>query len=200
MEQFLIGIDEAGRGPLAGPVAVGLVLVQKGFNIRRAFPGVADSKKLSPQRREEIYARLVCAKKKGLVFFTVQFSSAATIDRIGISKAIARALNRGISAIIQDRPPYLCNILLDGSLLAPTTFRQKTIIRGDATEPIISLASIVAKVERDRLMQKLAKRYPGYGLDVHKGYGTKLHYKKLQQHGLSEIHRKSFIHGLAKRV
>ena len=202
MKRLLIGVDEAGRGPLAGPVAVGMVAVPIGYNIKKKFPGVADSKKLSPKKREVLFALLEAAAKRGEASFTVQFASAAYIDKAGITKAIARALTRGLDHLTKvsplykgltfvDRLPHM-RVLLDGSLKAPKEYTQKTIIRGDATEPIISLASSAAKVVRDRHMVRLAKKFPRYGFDVHKGYGTKMHGQAIERFGWCPEHRRSF--------
>ncbi|MCX6790235.1 MAG: ribonuclease HII [Candidatus Kaiserbacteria bacterium] len=188
----VIGIDEAGRGPLAGPVSVGVVMAPEGFDIAKEFPGVNDSKKLSEKKREEIYEKLVARAALGDIHFTVEFESADTIDSEGIVPAVNRALVRGLNRLAPD--PSLVRIQLDGSLHAPKEYEQETIIHGDSLIPIISLASIAAKVERDHLMVELAKEYPEYGLETHKGYGTKMHYEALQKHGLSAIHRHSFIH------
>jgi ribonuclease HII len=187
---FLMGIDEAGRGPLAGPVAVGLVMVRSGFNIKKHFPGVADSKQLSEKKREEIYALLCARKKAGDVLFCVRFASNTHIDEHGITRAVRHSIYKGVRTLAPS--PKGVRIMLDGLLHAPEEYKQKTIVHGDVTEPIISLASIAAKVERDRLMKKLAKKYPNYGLEVHKGYGTKKHREAIRRFGLSGIHRKSF--------
>lgn len=214
--RFLLGIDEAGRGPLAGPVSVGIVAVPEGFDVAKEFLGVKDSKKLSEKNREKIYERLVMLAGRGdpsttdslrssgygaSVRFTVEFESADTIDREGIAVAVRRAVSRGVNALAkwgsQTSPSILksdFHILLDGSLKAPVEYAQETIINGDELIPLISLASIAAKVERDRLMCRLAGEYPQYGFEVHKGYGTKMHYEMLRKHGLSAIHRRSFIH------
>lgn len=190
--KFILGVDEAGRGPLAGPVSVGVVAVPEGFDVAAEFPGVNDSKKLSEKKREEIYERLVARAIGGDVRFVVEFEGAETIDREGIVPAVRRALDRGVRTLAPD--PTGVHIQLDGALRAPSEYVQETIIHGDALVPIISLASIAAKVERDRLMVTLAKEYPEYGFEGHKGYGTKLHYEMLQKHGLSVIHRRSFTH------
>lgn len=190
--KFTLGVDEAGRGPLAGPVSVGVVMASEGFDIATEFPGVNDSKKLSEKKREEIYEKLVARAALGDIHFTVEFESADTIDSEGIVPAVNRALVRGLNKLAPD--PSLVRIQLDGSLHAPKEYEQETIIHGDSLIPIISLASIAAKVERDHLMVALAKEYPGYGLETHKGYGTKAHYEALEKHGLSAIHRRSFIH------
>ncbi|MFI5260704.1 MAG: ribonuclease HII [Candidatus Paceibacteria bacterium] len=190
--RFLIGVDEAGRGPLAGPVAVGVVAVPEGFDVAKEFPGVNDSKKLTEKKREELYAALLERVASGEVRFTVEFESAEVIDTEGIVPAVGKALARGVHALAPDAS--LVRIQLDGALRAPEQYEQETIINGDALIPIISLASIAAKVERDRLLVELAKEYPAYGFEAHKGYGTKLHYEMLEKYGLCAIHRRSFIH------
>jgi ribonuclease HII len=202
--RFILGVDEAGRGPLAGPVSVGVVAVPEGFVVEKEFPGVADSKKLSEKKREEIYERLLILAGRGDpsetepmshgagVRFTVEFESAETIDREGIAVAVRRAVSRGVNALAPDAA--LVRVQLDGSLRAPVEYAQETIINGDEFVPLISLASIAAKVKRDRLMVALARDYPQYGFETHKGYGTKMHYEMLEKHGLCVIHRRSFIH------
>jgi ribonuclease HII len=190
--RFLLGVDEAGRGPLAGPVSVGVVKAPEGFDVAKEFPGVADSKKLSEKRREALYAILETRALMGDIAFAVEFESAATIDTEGIAVAVRRALNRAVLGLAPDAA--LVHVQLDGSLKAPPEYSQETIIGGDALVPLISLASIAAKVERDRLMCKLAGDFPVYGFEVHKGYGTRAHYDALGEYGLCAIHRRSFIH------
>lgn len=190
--RFLLGVDEAGRGPLAGPVAVGVVAVPEGFDVAKEFPGVADSKKLSEKNRERIFTMLETRVAKGDARFTVEFESAETIDEEGIAVAVRRALWRGVNVLAPDSA--LVHIQLDGALRAPPEYSQETIVNGDELIPIISLASIAAKVMRDRLVVELSAQYPQYGFEKHKGYGTKLHYDMLKKHGLCVIHRRSFIH------
>ena len=203
----MLGVDEAGRGPLAGPVAVGVVAVPEEFDVALEFPGVADSKKLSEKKRETLFTMLETRVVRGDARFIVEFESAETIDREGIASAVRRALSRGVNALVKecesqtlpefqksDFPIPDFHILLDGSLKAPPEYSQETIINGDELVPLISLASIAAKVSRDRLMVKLAPEYPHYGFEKHKGYGTKGHYEALKKHGLCDIHRRSFIH------
>lgn len=190
--QFTLGVDEAGRGPLAGPVSVGAVMVTEGFDVAKEFPGVADSKKLSEKKREALYEMLTARVARGDARFAVEFESAAVIDAEGIATAVRRALARGVATLAPDAS--FVNIQLDGALRAPAEYSQETIIHGDALIPIISLASIAAKVERDRLMCTLAEEYPQYGFEIHKGYGTRAHYDALGEHGLCAIHRRSFIH------
>lgn len=191
---FLIGIDEAGRGPLAGPVAVGAVAVPEDFDWAQ-IPGVRDSKKMTPFQRERVYTRLRALRRSGALRYAVCFASARTIDRIGIVVAVAQALSQALNKL--DVSPEESNVRLDGSLKAPVIWKkQKTIIRGDVTEPVISLASIAAKVERDRHMARIAKKYPKYGLETHKGYGTAAHMAAVRKYGLSPEHRTSFCKGL----
>jgi ribonuclease HII len=190
--RFLLGVDEAGRGPLAGPVSVGVVAVPEGFDVAQEFPGVADSKKLSEKNREKLFGMLEERVKKGDANFTVELESAETIDNEGITVAVRRALWRGVNALAPDATQV--RIQLDGALKAPPEYSQETIINGDELIPLISLASIAAKVLRDRLMVDFAETYPEYGFEKHKGYGTKMHYEMLLKHGLCVIHRRSFIH------
>ncbi|MDP2652235.1 MAG: ribonuclease HII [bacterium] len=190
--RFMLGVDEAGRGPLAGPVAVGVVAVPEGFDVAREFPGVADSKKLSEKRREKLFEMLAKRAEQGEVRFTVEFESAEAIDVEGIAVVVRRAVSRGVNALAPDAA--LVRVQLDGALRAPSEYAQETIINGDELVPLISLASIVAKVTRDRLMVELSKKYPEYNFEKHKGYGTKEHYEALQKYGLCVIHRRSFIH------
>ena len=190
MYHTLIGVDEAGRGPLAGPVAVGVVAVPHGFDLLGEIPGIADSKELSEKKREAVYERTQHFVASGVVRYIVQFTSAQTIDEIGIVPSVIRAVHEGVRTLA---PSSLgVRILLDGLLHAPEGYDQKTIIHGDGLEPIIGLASILAKVERDHLMMEAAKQYPGYGFEKHKGYGTATHLAAIRELGFSDIHRKSF--------
>lgn len=205
--KFTIGIDEAGRGPLAGPVAVGVFAIRSKA-VLKMFKGVRDSKKLTPLARDGFFLQIKAAKKAGHVYFAVSYSSPGFIDKKGIVPAIRSALERSLKKLekefihrsdlgkgfVQDRISYNCRVLLDGSLKAPLRYlNQKTIIGGDDIEPVISLASICAKVLRDRKMTRLAKKHPKYGFEIHKGYGTKSHYKAIKKHGLSKEHRRSFL-------
>ena len=191
--QFIIGIDEAGRGPLAGPVAVGAVMSKNWqHSVLGVLPKLKDSKKLSEKQREVWFEFLKQEKKKGNLNFAVSLVSEKIIDRQGIVAAIKIGIKNCLKKL--KAKPLIVSVLLDGSLKAPPEFtNQKTIIRGDESEPIISLASIVAKVTRDKHMARVAKKYPGYGFEVHKGYGTKKHYKALKKLGISVIHRRSYL-------
>lgn len=189
--RYLIGIDEAGRGPLAGPVSVGAVLVPRDFDWT-LVAGAKDSKQMTPKSREILYSNLVSLRENGKLNFAVTFSSSSMIDQYGIVPSIKSALARALSKI-REATPLGCEVLLDGGLRAPQEFtQQRTIIRGDMTEPVISLASIAAKVERDRLMTRLATKYPTYAFETHKGYGTAAHCALIRTNGLSAIHRRTF--------
>ncbi|HVW71568.1 MAG TPA: ribonuclease HII [Candidatus Paceibacterota bacterium] len=192
--KFVLGIDEAGRGPLAGPVAVGFVMVPKGFDVAKEFPGVDDSKKLSEGKREALFEMLTRRAERGDVQFCVRYGSHAMIDARGMTRVVRAAIGRGVRTLAPESAGV--HIYLDGLLHAPVQYSQETVIHGDALIPIISLASIAAKVSRDRLMHRYEKQFPGYGFAVHKGYGTKLHYQILEKYGPSEIHRRSYLSSL----
>jgi len=192
--RYIIGIDEAGRGPLAGAVSVGVVKIPARFSWSE-WQGVRDSKKLTPLARETWFERMVEAQRNGVLSYAVAFSSSARIDRFGIVSAVRDSIRRGLLKVNAD--PLESLVLLDGLLRAPPHYPfQKTIIRGDDLEPIISLASIAAKVARDRQMVRLANKYPQYGFEQHKGYGTRRHYEKIKKEGLCDIHRRSFLSSL----
>lgn len=189
---FVLGVDEAGRGPLAGPVSVGAALVAEGFDVALEFPGVADSKQLSEKKREKLYGMLEVRAALGDVRFAVEFEDAAAIDARGIATVIHDAIARCVRALAPDAADV--EVLLDGSLKAPADYRQRTIIGGDSSVPLISLASIAAKVRRDRLMTAFSETFPEYGFERHKGYGTKAHYAALAELGASPVHRRTFLH------
>lgn len=192
--KWLVGIDEVGRGPLAGPVCVGVCVASanKKDTVWKIIRKARDSKKLSEKQREGWYKVAGDLKKQGKIFFHVSFVSNKIIDQKGLSYSLGWAIDNSLKKL--KIKPLQSKILLDGGLKAPKKFKnQKTIIKGDDKEPIISLASIVAKVTRDRYMKKLAKIYPNYGLEIHKGYGTKRHLKNIEKYGISKIHRKSFL-------
>jgi ribonuclease HII len=190
----VIGIDEVGRGPLAGPVAVCAFTFQvAGFAhlVRKTGLPLRDSKKLSRAQREEWFAHIESWQRGGLCDFKITMISAKEIDKIGISHAIKKALAQSLAYLA---PLSSAQILLDGGLRAPEHFKkQKTIIKGDEKEPMIALASIAAKVTRDRYMLRQAKTYPVYGFEQHMGYGTRVHREAIVRHGPSPLHRKSFL-------
>ncbi len=188
--RFVLGVDEAGRGPLAGPVAVGVIAVEEGFDILAAFPGVNDSKKLSEKKREALFETLVELSGAGLVRVAVTLKSAKEIDGRGIAVAIRMATEEGIRKLMPE--PSEGKVWLDGSLKAPDEYEQETVIGGDGVVPAIMLASIAAKVSRDRHMVRLAEKYPKYDFAKHKGYGTAAHIRAIKELGLSDLHRRSF--------
>ena len=187
----IVGIDEVGRGPIAGPVTVCTCVVPNNFDFEK-FEGIKDSKKLSPKKRQEWFAKISDLKSCGELDFTFSSVSAKEIDEIGIAPAIKKALNKSLEKLALN--PLLTTVKLDGSLKAPKEFIfQETIIKGDEKIPIISAASIVAKVTRDKYMTEQSEIYPLYGFEKHKGYGTVEHYKSIHKHGISPLHRKSFL-------
>ncbi|MES2314844.1 MAG: ribonuclease HII [Patescibacteria group bacterium] len=192
--QFLIGIDEVGRGPIAGAVAVGAfcIPIKNLIKVRRIFRGVKESKQLSEQQREGWFGIIQQSQKVGLIDFAVTFQSEKIIDTKGLSYAIKRALAISLNTIAPK--PDVIQVLLDGGLKAPAEFtNQKTIIKGDEKELVIALASICAKVLRDRKMNALAKKYTQYGFEKHKGYGTRAHYEAIKKYGQLPLHRTSFL-------
>lgn len=195
VDELLIGVDEAGRGPLAGPVAVGIVAVPLGFDVLREFPGAKDSKLLSRQKREIIFSKVEERVLRGDLAVSVRLSSHAYIDRFGITRAVRKAVWGGVREL--GRPGTL--VLLDGLLRAPKEYPQRTYVKGDRRIPLVALASILAKVTRDRLMERLSADYPEYGFEQHKGYGTIEHRHAIRRFGLCDIHRKSFCTGFAPR-
>lgn len=192
---YVIGIDEVGRGPLAGPVTVCACAIPDGFNLSK-FAGIKDSKKLTPKKREEWFAVISEMKGRGEIDFVFTSISADEIDSVGIAVAIQRALDASLDAVVSSLglAPELVEVLLDGSLHASERFvLQETIIKGDEKIPVISAASIVAKVMRDRHMDEMDAAHPGYGLAKHKGYGTAAHCAAIRKLGPTPIHRMSFL-------
>ncbi len=179
--KYIAGIDEAGRGPLAGPVAVAVVAT--GIPKTKILKNIKDSKKLSPEKRE-MWHKII--KKNFECHYA--FVNNKTIDKNGIQKATLFGIKKVLRKF--KKKPEL--VLMDGGLKAPKKYKQKTIIKGDEKIPLISAASVIAKVTRDRHMMRLHKKFPKYRFDKHKGYGTKLHYKKIKKHGPCKIHRKSY--------
>lgn len=196
---WVVGVDEAGRGPLAGPVSVAAVAVRaEVYQRERAlFKGIRDSKKLSEQAREEWYTRLKIFERENKIRCAVSLVSNTVIDEKGIMYAIRLALIRSLKKL--HIAPHDARVVLDGSLFAPREWKdQKTIIRGDSTVQIIAAASILAKVRRDRRMRHLSSLYPKYHFEVHKGYGSMEHRRSIRRYGLSPAHRKSFCRSLPK--
>lgn len=215
-QKYIIGIDEVGRGPLAGPVTVAAVLLPRNFQFsisnfqKKSKLKLKDSKKLSSQQRE-IWFQWIKKHSNILknikMFYAIASVSPKIIDKINISRAANLAATRALARVdkfisyklVSFNQRKKTQVFLDGGLFIKNsklinlkTYKLKTIIKGDEKIPAIALASIVAKVTRDRMMEKLHKKYLKYGFDKHKGYGTKQHFKMIKKHGLSPIHRKSF--------
>ena len=201
--KLIIGVDEAGRGPLAGPVAVGVVLVPLAFPWQRLLPGVDDSKRLTARARMKIFQLAKELKNDGQLDYKVSLCGAKTIDRLGINRAVSLALSRALARLHHTKRPggfraedlFSASVRLDGGLRAPSAYlEQQTIIGGDRLEPAISLASIMAKVTRDQYMVNLAlnKAYQPYDFARHKGYGTLAHRRAILERGLSPEHRRSY--------
>ncbi len=207
---FVIGIDEAGRGPLAGPVIVAgtKIATRDKRHATKLFRNIRDSKKLTARQREEWFQRLTVHPR---IEWAVAKVWPRTIDRINIARAtnlgvlrVYKKLNKVASqpslknkyftvrASLSRAQSREAHTLLDGSLKLPQHISHEVIIKGDEKIPIIAAASIIAKVTRDRTMQRLHKKYPQYRFDVHKGYGTKSHRKLIKKFGQSAVHRKSF--------
>lgn len=187
--KWIVGVDEAGRGPLAGPVSVGVVKVSVDFDWS-TISGVGDSKKISEENREAIFLRAQELRHHGQLDFAVSMVGPSVIDDKGIVYAINTAMSRCIQRL--KLTPNECDFKLDGSLMAPSQFVQETIIKGDDKELSIGLASILAKVTRDKYMKRIARHYFQYGFEVHKGYGTKSHRESISRYGKCPIHRVSY--------
>lgn len=196
---YLIGIDEVGRGPLAGPVILCAVLIplKKSEKILKHLVslGVRDSKKLTEEKREYLFKEISILKNKGEIFVKTSSVSAKKIDEEGIGKSIKRSIKNILNRF--SKKPHKCLVKLDGSLKAPEEYKyQETIIKGDDKEVIIAAASVMAKVTRDRKMKGYHKKFPEYDFHIHKGYGTLGHRNKIKKHGLSVLHRRSFCRSL----
>ncbi|MEI9893555.1 MAG: ribonuclease HII [Chthoniobacter sp.] len=179
---LIAGIDEAGRGPLAGPVVAAAVILPERFR----HASLDDSKKLSAERRERIYAELTVHAG---ICWTVAVVDHEEIDRINILRATHEAMRRAVSALSK-APDH---VLIDGLPVRPFPIPQTALGGGDALSFSIAAASVIAKVTRDRIMVEMDRRHPGYEFAQHKGYGTELHLAKLKQHGPCPIHRRSFL-------
>ena len=177
----ICGVDEAGRGPLAGPVCAAAVILPEHCEI----PGLTDSKKLSDKRRRELFP-VICRQA---VAYGIAFATEQEIDEINILQATFRAMQRAMDALTV-RPNLA---LVDGNRETDFGLPVKTVVKGDARSVNIAAASILAKVTRDDYMLKLAEQYPQYGFEIHKGYGTRAHYAALEQYGPCPAHRRTFL-------
>ena len=178
---LICGVDEAGRGPLAGPVCAAAVILPPDAEI----PGLNDSKKLSDKRRRELFPVI----KEQAIAYGIAFADHQEIDEINILQATFLAMQRAIDQL-QVRPQLA---LIDGNRERDFGLPVHTVVHGDSLSASIAAASVLAKVTRDDYMLQMAQQYPEYGFDVHKGYGTKVHYQALTEHGPSPIHRMSFL-------
>ena len=179
--RVICGVDEAGRGPLAGPVCAAAVILPESVDI----PGLDDSKKLSDKRRRELFPVI----KEQAIAYGIAFSDQGEIDEINILQASLLAMERAIKQLTVK--PELA--LIDGNREKNFGIPVETVVHGDSLSASIAAASILAKVTRDDYMLEMAQAYPQYGFDIHKGYGTKAHYAALQQYGPCPIHRKTFL-------
>lgn len=179
--KVICGIDEAGRGPLAGPVFAAAVILESGTVIE----GLNDSKKLTEKRREQLFDII----QDKAISYGIAWSDEKEIDEINILNATFLAMKRAVEKL--SFVPDLA--LVDGNREPHTGIKEITVVKGDGKSMSIAAASVLAKVSRDRFMLEKAKEYPQYMFEKHKGYGTKLHYEKIFEHGISPIHRKTFL-------
>ena len=179
--KLICGVDEAGRGPLAGPVCAAAVILPAGLEI----PGLDDSKKLSDKKRRELYPII----KEKAVAYGIAFADHTEIDEINILQATYLAMERAMAQL--SVKPDLA--LIDGNRAKDFGLPVQTVVHGDSLSANIAAASVLAKVTRDDVMAELAEQYPQYGFEIHKGYGTKAHYAALAEHGPSNVHRRTFL-------
>ena len=177
----ICGVDEAGRGPLAGPVVAAAVILPQGLEI----PGLNDSKKLTDKKRRELFPII----REQAIAFGIGWASQEEIDEINILQATFLAMNRAMDAMAVKADLAL----VDGNRDPGFSIATKTIVKGDSLSANIAAASVLAKVTRDNFMEEMAEKYPGFGFEIHKGYGTKAHYAALETLGPCEIHRRSFL-------
>lgn len=181
------GIDEAGRGPLAGPVCAAAVILPMGCEI----PGLNDSKKLTERKRGQLFPVIL---EKALAY-GIGWADEKEIDRHNILQATFLAMGRAVAAL----PLAPDWAMVDGNRMPPLPVPGETVVKGDGKSASIAAASILAKVSRDRLMCRLDEEYPQYGFAKHKGYGTKAHYEAIKQYGLTPVHRRSFLKNLSEK-
>lgn len=190
--KWLIGVDEAGRGPLAGPVSVAALAIKLSDKHLLEKGKVRDSKQLSELAREKIFAELKLLRARGKIMHAVSLVGNKIIDREGIVRAVKKGIRNVLARLAITEGE--AEVILDGGIKAPRKFKnQETIIGGDAKVAVIAHASIVAKVTRDRKMKRFSLQFPKYNFHIHKGYGTPRHISKIKKYGLSPIHRRSFV-------
>ncbi len=178
---LVCGVDEAGRGPLAGPVCAAAVILRSGVEL----PGLNDSKKLTEKKREALFPLI---QEKAMAY-GIAFATVEEIERMNILAAALLAMDRAIAQL--DPAPELA--LIDGNTTKGISVPARSVVGGDGKVACIAAASVLAKVTRDRLMREIAEQYPQYGFEKHKGYGTKAHYEAIEKYGPSPIHRPSFL-------
>ena len=183
---FVCGVDEAGRGPLCGPVVAAAVILPKDEYIE----GVNDSKKLTEKKREKLYDDIM----KKAVAVSIGISDVDVIEKVNILNATKLAMKQAIEKL-SIKPDY---VLIDGNQMIDINIKAETVVSGDAKSLSIAAASIIAKVTRDRMLIEFDKKYPEYGFAKHKGYGTKSHIEAIQKYGLTDIHRPSFCKKFVK--
>lgn len=192
-KKFIVGIDEVGRGPLAGPVVVAAVAFPVEFRPRSGSLPLRDSKKLTKLQKQAWFEYV---RQQPKIYFSTARVYSRGIDRLNISRAANRAASHAFTKLITkyQLPISRLRVYLDGGLFLEKmpAVKAKTVVRGDEKIKAIKLASIVAKVTRDKYMVKLHKKHPAYGFYSHKGYGTKKHKKAISRHGLTDFHRKTF--------
>ena len=195
--RYIVGIDEAGRGPLAGPCTVGLVMIPRRDieQVASALSNVRDSKRLSPGKRQAVLEQAWDFEYGGQLIARTVSNASYSIDQTGISRCIRQSIEEGLEELVAFAGvnPQSVFVYLDGALKAPARYRQQTVIRGDSKVFAIALASIYAKVTRDLVMEQYDIRYPSYGFYAHKGYGTTEHTKAIKKYGPCPIHRQSYL-------
>lgn len=185
--EVVCGIDEAGRGPLAGPVYAAAVILPNGHIVE----GVNDSKKISEKKRDLLFDKII----DECVCYSIGTASEQEIDEINILQATFLAMRRAVEGL-EIKPDIA---LVDGNKKSGLDIAEQTIVKGDSKSANIAAASIIAKVSRDRYMLEMSEKYPEYQFEKHKGYGTKLHYEMLEKYGISPIHRKTFLKKLLQK-
>ena len=183
--RYVLGVDEAGRGPLAGPVVVGAVLIE---NTKQVVENVRDSKKMTKKQRKKAFVEI----QEKSTAFGIGIVDAKEIDRVGIKEAVKEAMILAVSEVEKKIKKKVDYIISDGAVYLLDDHKMMSISRGDLNHYSIAAASVLAKVARDMIMEEYSKKYPNYGFERHMGYGTKMHLDAISKHGICDIHRKSY--------
>jgi len=183
--RYVLGVDEAGRGPLAGPVVVGAVLIE---NPKQVVENVRDSKKMTKKQRKKAFVEI----QEKSTAFGIGIVDAKEIDRVGIKEAVKEAMILAVSEVEKKIKKKVDYIISDGAVYLLDDHKMMSISRGDLNHYSIAAASVLAKVTRDMIMEEYSKKYPNYGFEKHMGYGTKMHLDAISKHGICDIHRKSY--------